>query len=75
VKTAVFWIGSGLIALMIEAAGTSETLINFYTEQKLEGSHIVTRRHDRLKSHPTCGLITVFLHSLFSLSLFVKRCD
>jgi hypothetical protein len=43
-----------LIALMIEAAGTSETLVNFYqTTQRHnpEDSHLRTHRRENLKSY------------------------
>jgi hypothetical protein len=43
-----------VIALLMEAAGTSETSINFYQTTRrnnLEDSHLHTRRHENLKSH------------------------
>jgi hypothetical protein len=43
-----------IIALMIEAASTSETLVNFYeTTQRYnpEDSHLHTRRRENLKSY------------------------
>jgi hypothetical protein len=46
---AVFWVGSGLIALMMKAASTSETSVNFCRttqHSNPEGSHIYNRSHD-----------------------------
>jgi hypothetical protein len=43
-----------LIALMMEAARTSETLVNFYQttlRYNPEDSHLHTRRRENLKSH------------------------
>jgi hypothetical protein len=40
-----------LIALMMEAARTSETLVNFYqTTRRPEDSHLRTHRRENLKS-------------------------
>jgi hypothetical protein len=42
------------IALMMEAASTSETSVNLYQttwRNNPEGSHLHTRRHENLKSH------------------------
>jgi hypothetical protein len=54
-KMAVFWVGAlYIIALMMEAASTSETSVNFYqTTQRYnpEGSHFHTRRRENLKFH------------------------
>jgi hypothetical protein len=47
---AVFW----AIALMMEAARTSETLVNFYQTTRRydpEDSHLRTHRRDNLKSY------------------------
>jgi hypothetical protein len=44
------------IALMMEAASTSETLVNFYQTTQCnnpEDSHLHTRRRENLKSHFT----------------------
>jgi hypothetical protein len=44
-----------LITLMMEAAKTSETSVNFYQTTRrniLEDSHLHTRRRKNLKSHP-----------------------
>jgi hypothetical protein len=54
---AVFW----AIALMMEAARTSETLVNFYQTTRLynpEDSHLRTHRRDNLKSYKVKGLLT-----------------
>jgi hypothetical protein len=43
-----------LIALMMEAASTSETLVNFYQTNRRynpEDSHLRTHRRENLKSH------------------------
>jgi hypothetical protein len=48
-----------LIALMMEAAGTSETLENFYqTTQRYnpEDSHLRTHRRENFKSYFICKL-------------------
>jgi hypothetical protein len=54
-KMAVFWvIAQWAIALMTEAASTSETSINFYQTTRRnnpEDSHLHTRRRENLKSH------------------------
>jgi hypothetical protein len=45
---------SSLIALMMEAAGTSETSVNFYQTARrynLEDSHLHTRRRENLKKN------------------------
>jgi hypothetical protein len=53
---AVFWVlppSSGLIALMMEAARTFETLVNFYQttrRYKPKDSHLCTHRSENLKS-------------------------
>jgi hypothetical protein len=47
---AVFW----AIALMMEAARTSETLVNFYQTTRFynpEDSHLHTHRRENLKSY------------------------
>jgi hypothetical protein len=49
-KMAVFW----AIALMMEAARTSETLVNFYQTTRRynpEGSHLRSHRRENLKSN------------------------
>jgi hypothetical protein len=49
-KTAAFW----AIALMTEAASTSETPVKYYQttrRNKPEDSHLHTRRRENLKSH------------------------
>jgi hypothetical protein len=56
---AVFWVVAPcslivLIALMVDAASTSETSVNFYQttlRNNPENSHLHTRRHENLKSH------------------------
>jgi hypothetical protein len=48
---AVFWV---LIALMMEAARSSETLVNFYQITRRynpEDSHLRTNRRDNFKSY------------------------
>jgi hypothetical protein len=48
------WSGRLLMALMMEAASTSETLINFYQTTRRynpEYSHLHTRRRENLKSY------------------------
>jgi hypothetical protein len=50
-----------LIALMMEAASTSGTLVNFYqTKQQNnpEDSHLHTRHHENLKSHLAAPILT-----------------
>jgi hypothetical protein len=44
---------SSLIALMKEAASTSETSVNFYQTRRNipEESHLLTRRRENLNSH------------------------
>jgi hypothetical protein len=52
-KMAVFWTVAP-IALMLEAASTSETSVNFYQTTRRnnpEESHLHTRRCENLKSH------------------------
>jgi hypothetical protein len=56
VKMAVFWAVApcSLIALMMEAARTSETLVNFYQTTRLynpEDSHLRPHRRENLKSY------------------------
>jgi hypothetical protein len=43
------------IALMMEAARTSETLVNYQTTRRYntEDSHLHTHRRENLKSYPT----------------------
>jgi hypothetical protein len=53
---AVFWVAlcSLAIILMMEAASTSETSVNFYQTTRRnnpEDSHFHTRRRENLKSH------------------------
>jgi GH25 family lysozyme M1 (1,4-beta-N-acetylmuramidase) len=46
-----------MIALMMEAASTSETSVNFYQTtrgNKAEDSRFHTRRRENLKSHQQC---------------------
>jgi hypothetical protein len=56
-KMAVFWVvapGSLAIALVMEAARTSETLVNFYQTTRRynsENSHLRTHRRENLKSN------------------------
>jgi hypothetical protein len=51
----VFWLARGLlIALMMKAARTSETLVNFYQTKRRynpEDSHLHTHRRENLKSY------------------------
>jgi hypothetical protein len=52
-KMAVFWVVA-MITLMMEAASTSETLVNFYQTTRRhnpEGSHLRTHRRENLKSY------------------------
>jgi hypothetical protein len=47
---AIFWV----IALMMEAASTSETLVNFYQTTRRynpEDSHLSTQRRENLRSY------------------------
>jgi hypothetical protein len=47
-------LAASIIALMMEAASTSETLVNFYKTTRLcnpEDSHLHTRLRENLKSH------------------------
>jgi hypothetical protein len=56
---AVFWVVAAiiralsLIALMMEAARTSETLVNYQTTRRYnpEDSHLRTHRRENLKSY------------------------
>jgi hypothetical protein len=51
---AVFWV----VALMMEVARTSETLVNFYQTTRCynpEDSHLHTHRRENLKSYFSCG--------------------
>jgi hypothetical protein len=55
---AIFWVvappSSGLIALMMEAARTYETLVHFYQTTRLynpEDGHLCTHRRENLKSY------------------------
>jgi hypothetical protein len=56
VKMAVFWVVAperGVIALMLEAARTSETLVIFYQTTRRynpEDTHLRTHRRENLKS-------------------------
>jgi hypothetical protein len=52
-KDACCLYNQGLTAFMIEAASTSETLVNYQTTQRKnpEDSHLHARRHENLKSH------------------------
>jgi hypothetical protein len=60
--TAWFWGRMWTIALMMEAARTSETLVNFYQSTRRynpEDSHLHTRSRENLKSYsnePSCSL-------------------
>jgi hypothetical protein len=48
------WSGRLLMALMMEAANTSETLVNFYQTTRRynpEDSHLHTHRRENLKSY------------------------
>jgi hypothetical protein len=78
---AVFWVvapPSSGIALMMEAASTSETLVNFYQTTRRnnpDDSHLHTHRRENLKSHvlqnTLCKLIMIKLarnRKMFSLS-------
>jgi hypothetical protein len=52
-----------LVALMMEAARTSETSVNFYqtTRRNPEDSNLRTRRRENLKSHNFSFTFTVML--------------
>jgi hypothetical protein len=53
-KMAVFWVVAQGIALMMEAARTSETMVNFYQTTRRynpEDSHLQTHRRENLKSY------------------------
>jgi hypothetical protein len=60
-KVAVFWVVAPcrVIALMMEAASTSETSVNFYQTAQSnnpEDSHLHTHHHENLGSHSiTCS--------------------
>jgi hypothetical protein len=60
---AIFWVlapCSLAIALMMEAASTSETLVNFYQTSRCnspEDSHLHTHRRENLKSYLLAQLI------------------
>jgi hypothetical protein len=61
---AVFWVVAPcslveLIALMMKASSTSETLVNFYQTTQLnnpEDSHLRTHRRENLKSYTVMNL-------------------
>jgi hypothetical protein len=62
-KMAVFWVVApcDFIALMMEAASTSETLVNFYQTTRRynpEDSHLHTRRRENLRSSLLCYSIS-----------------
>jgi hypothetical protein len=62
--TDVSEIRAAIIALMMEAASSSETSVNFYQTTRgnnLEDSHLHTRRRKNLKSHPLQVLFRVML--------------
>jgi hypothetical protein len=71
---AVFWVVAPcslveevIIALMMEAASTSETLVNFYQTTRHnnpEDSHIYTRRHDKIKTQQ-CHMFSDFYTTYF----------
>jgi hypothetical protein len=53
-KIAVFWVVAPAIALMMEAARTSETLVNFYQNTRCynpEDTNLHTHRRENLKSY------------------------
>jgi hypothetical protein len=61
-KVTVFW-DVAIIALMMEAAITSEMLVNFYQTtwcNSPEDSHLHTRRRENLKSHLAYLLFIVY---------------
>jgi hypothetical protein len=63
------------IALMMEAARTSETLVIFYQttrRYKPEDSHLRTHRRENLKSYKTCAYLGIFL-MLLQMSLFYSN--
>jgi hypothetical protein len=63
---------SKIIALMMEAASTSETLMNFYQTARRnnpEGSHLHTRRREKVKFHFLHFLLWDQLYSLTYQSL------
>jgi hypothetical protein len=54
VKVAVFWVVAPFNVLLIEAANTSETSVNFYQTTRRnnpEDSHLHTRSRENLKSY------------------------
>jgi hypothetical protein len=56
-----------MIALMMEAASTSETSVNFYQTTRRnnqEDTHLHTRRRENLKSH-FLSRMTIFLYKLY----------
>jgi hypothetical protein len=66
-----------LIALMMEAARTSETLVNFYQTTRLynpEDSHLRTHRRENLKSYFYI-LISGFLNEVVNDSEQNCFCD
>jgi hypothetical protein len=66
---AVFWVVAPCRALMMEAARTSETLVNFYQttwRYNPEDSHLRTHRRENLKSY--LGKKNVFKNRNFFMS-------
>jgi hypothetical protein len=87
---AVFWVVDVLHAciirairvLMMEAARTSETLVNFYKTTRRynpEDSHLRTHRHENLKSYTLLLISYIFLFNLSNLNsitlLYIKGKD
>jgi hypothetical protein len=61
-----------LIALMMEAASTSETLVNFYqtAQRKIpEEGHLHTRRRENLKSHTLFTFQQTFIPEVLDSNL------
>jgi hypothetical protein len=65
---------------MMEAANTSETLVNFYQttrRNKPEDSHLHTRRRENLKSHiiysPRMAILPRMLYNIYSWNKVTKE--
>jgi hypothetical protein len=64
-----------IIALMMRAANTSETSVNFYQttrRNKPEDNHLYSRRHESLKSHLKINLAGRFMSNPFQEEMLLS---